>query len=265
MQLLLCQQLTNGLIQPVKAWEGPSGRCCSNRTTALGHRVQCMEKQNPPWVEIEGGSVGALKNPACDVCSVIHQVNKTASNDRLLQEALLTWIPRALQASRSPLPTTTPATQRMLFCCKSEGSHRSQCSQHIPSQSGPSVGIPHLSESLCWAQPGELDWLSWSPRAGPVENRSVASEVWLLEFLNLLKWMGSGQTPGRNVEGKADLLPSPEKGSFLTLTPAQITVHHTSHQGALPAQIQSKVPPLQPLYSTLLFLVGVTKKSPSDP
>lgn len=59
--------------------------------------------------------------------------------------------------------------------------------------------------------------------------------------------MGSGQTPGRNVEGKAVLLPSPEKGSFLTLTPAQITVHHTSHQGALPSQIQSKVPPLQPL------------------
>lgn len=51
----------------------------------------------------------------------------------------------------------------------------------------------------------------------------------------------------RNVEGKAKLLPSPEKGSFLTLTHTQITVHHTSHQGACQPQKQSKVPPLQPL------------------
>lgn len=109
------------------------------------------------------------------------------------------------------------------------------------------------------AGPSQVSWTACSgvPGTGPVENRPVASEVWLLEFLNLLKWMGNGQTPRRNVEGKAELLPAPEKGSFLTLTPAQITVHHTSHQAALPAPDTIKSAPTsashtQPSFSWLV-------------
>lgn len=45
------------------------------------------------------------------------------------------------------------------------------------------------------AGPSQVSWTACpgAQGAGPVKNKPVASEVWLLEFLNLFKWMGNGQ------------------------------------------------------------------------